>query len=282
MLHAITVHDNTTANPRNPDPNRWVGYGQASIEEMAGTFISWVYLDDAEYRRQIAERTAKARQRGERSSRNEPNATRSKIGPRRRRGSALAGVCWAFPTHAVEAQRKVQRSPRTERRAGVRRLRGQSGRHLLHVVRLSSTATTRKRWTIPIGPDNRFEPGAADRGQPTHFVPQWQKSSFRVIVPKDFGEQKLTWRLTVKGKTETVMASLDPRSIIDRQKTTLEGTVGLNRTPTVTIEPPTQTIARGTIATFTVSAVRRRAAAESADEEARGTDGAMAEVPRPA
>jgi len=62
---------------------------------------------------------------------------------------------------------------------------------------------------VPIGPDNRFEPGPADRGQPTHFVPQWQKSSFRIVVPKDFGQQKLTWRLTSKGKTETVVASLD-------------------------------------------------------------------------
>jgi hypothetical protein len=66
---------------------------------------------------------------------------------------------------------------------------------------------------VPIGPDNRFEPGAADRGQPTHFVPQWQKSSFRIVVPKDFGQQKITWRLTSKGKTETVVAALDPRSI---------------------------------------------------------------------
>ena len=24
---------------------------------------------------------------------------------------------------------------------------------------------------VPIGPDNSFEPGQADRGQPTHFVP---------------------------------------------------------------------------------------------------------------
>lgn len=63
MLHAITIHDNTSANPRNPDPNRWVGYGQASIEEMAGSFISWVYLDDAEYRRQTVERNAKERSR---------------------------------------------------------------------------------------------------------------------------------------------------------------------------------------------------------------------------
>jgi hypothetical protein len=63
MLHAITVHDNTSANPRNPDPSRWVGYGQASIEEMAGTFVSWVYLDPADYRRQVAQRTTSERAR---------------------------------------------------------------------------------------------------------------------------------------------------------------------------------------------------------------------------
>jgi hypothetical protein len=61
MLHAITVHDNTSANPRNPDPSRWVGYGQSSIEEMAGSFISWVYLDDDEYRTQVGARMLKQR-----------------------------------------------------------------------------------------------------------------------------------------------------------------------------------------------------------------------------
>jgi hypothetical protein len=107
---------------------------------------------------------------------------------------------------------------------------------------------------IPIGPDNRFEPGPADRGQPTHFVPQWQKSSFRIVVPKDFGQQKITWRLTSKGKTETVVGALDRRSIIDRQQTTLEGTVGLNKAPAVTIEPAAQTVARGAGASITVAA----------------------------
>ena len=63
MLHAITVHDNTSGNPRNPDPSRWVGYGQASVEEMAGTFISWLYLEPSEYRRQVGERTTGERAR---------------------------------------------------------------------------------------------------------------------------------------------------------------------------------------------------------------------------
>jgi hypothetical protein len=107
---------------------------------------------------------------------------------------------------------------------------------------------------IPVGPDNRFEPGPEDRGQPTHFVPEWQKSAFRVIVPKNFGDQKLVWRLTVRGKTEMVTASLNPRSIIDRKETTIEGTVGLNRAPVVTIEPASQAVSKAATASLTVTA----------------------------
>jgi hypothetical protein len=107
---------------------------------------------------------------------------------------------------------------------------------------------------IPVGPDNRFEPGPEDRGQPTHFVPEWQKSTFRVIVPKNFGDQKLVWRLTVRGKAEAVTASLNPRSIIDRKETTIEGTVGLNRAPVVTIEPTRQAVSKGAMASLTVTA----------------------------
>ena len=48
---------------------------------------------------------------------------------------------------------------------------------------------------IPIGPNNRIEPGGPDRGQPTHFVPGRQWGMFTVTVPKDFGDKKLTWTL---------------------------------------------------------------------------------------
>jgi hypothetical protein len=107
---------------------------------------------------------------------------------------------------------------------------------------------------VPIGPDNRFEPGPADRGQPTHFVPEWQKSVFKVVVPKDFGKQRLTWWLTSHGKTESVVATLNPYSIIDRKKTTIEGTKGENLAPTVTAEPASQAVALTTAATISVSA----------------------------
>lgn len=108
---------------------------------------------------------------------------------------------------------------------------------------------------VPIGPDNRFEPGPADRGQPTHFVPLWQKSSFRVIVPKDFGSKPLTWYLTTQGKTNQVVATLNPKAIIDRQKETLDGGAeGENKAPVVMVGPATQTINRAESARFSASA----------------------------
>ena len=46
---------------------------------------------------------------------------------------------------------------------------------------------------IPVGPNNRIEPGGPDQGQPTHFLPGRQWGVFTVTVPKDFGDKKLTW-----------------------------------------------------------------------------------------
>src|SRR2546425_361341 len=48
---------------------------------------------------------------------------------------------------------------------------------------------------VPIGPNNRIEPGGPDQGQPTHFLAHRQWGVFTVTVPKDFGNKKLTWTL---------------------------------------------------------------------------------------
>lgn len=62
---------------------------------------------------------------------------------------------------------------------------------------------------IPIGPNNRIEPGGPDQGQPTHFLTSRGWGVFAVTVPKDFGTKKLTWTLTANGKTTTIPMSLD-------------------------------------------------------------------------
>jgi hypothetical protein len=67
----------------------------------------------------------------------------------------------------------------------------------------------KQTFDIPVGAENRIEPGGPDRGQPTHFVTGRQWGLFTVSVPKEFN-QKLTWTLTANGKTATVPANLDP------------------------------------------------------------------------
>lgn len=67
---------------------------------------------------------------------------------------------------------------------------------------------------IPIGPENRIEPGGPDQGQPTHFFTRRQWGIFTVTVPKDFGDKKLTWTLTANGKTTEIPGDLNPLWIL--------------------------------------------------------------------
>jgi hypothetical protein len=61
---------------------------------------------------------------------------------------------------------------------------------------------------IPVGPNNMFEPGPADQGQPAHFYPRRQEFVFKVKVPKDWGDKDLVWTLKSAGKTEKAYGSL--------------------------------------------------------------------------
>ena len=61
---------------------------------------------------------------------------------------------------------------------------------------------------VPVGPNNRIEPGGPDMGQPTHFMPARQWGMFTVKVPKDFGKKKLIWTLVVNGKTNSIPLNL--------------------------------------------------------------------------
>ena len=62
---------------------------------------------------------------------------------------------------------------------------------------------------VPVGPDNTFNIGGADQGQPTHFLPRRNRFVFRVPVPDGFTDtDELVWTLTTHGKTEKAYASL--------------------------------------------------------------------------
>ena len=62
---------------------------------------------------------------------------------------------------------------------------------------------------VPIGPDNSFNVGGPDLGQPTHFLPRRNRFVFRVPVPKGFTDtSELIWTLTTRGKVEHAFATL--------------------------------------------------------------------------
>jgi hypothetical protein len=100
---------------------------------------------------------------------------------------------------------------------------------------------------IPIGPDNGFNLGGVDQGQPTHFLPRRNRFVFRVKVPTGFSEKdELIWTLTAHGKTEKAYATLRPDYVVDDVvKASETGALGAgtsspevrsNKPPTVQIE----------------------------------------------
>jgi hypothetical protein len=54
VIHMTAWHDNTTANPNNPDPNQWVGYGDRTIDEMAHAWVNVTYITEEDYQAWLA------------------------------------------------------------------------------------------------------------------------------------------------------------------------------------------------------------------------------------
>ncbi len=95
---------------------------------------------------------------------------------------------------------------------------------------------------IAAGPDNDVEPGGADRGQPTYFLPRRRPWVFRVQVPRDWGNKVLTWTIRAHGRTEKAYGELLPVEEITERIIMTHGNLNPgdddpNRPPTITIAP---------------------------------------------
>ena len=98
---------------------------------------------------------------------------------------------------------------------------------------------------VPIGPDNHFEPGPADQGQPTFFYPRRQRFSFRVRVPADWGAKELVWTVTAHGRTDRAVGWLVPEQIIDEQVVAMNRSGGgvpeiVNAAPSIRLLEPAE------------------------------------------
>ena len=74
---------------------------------------------------------------------------------------------------------------------------------------------TQQELDIPIGPNNRIEPGGPDLGQPTHFLPGRQFGMFVVPVPKEFTSQdKYTWTIVANGQPTSIPLRLNTDYVV--------------------------------------------------------------------
>jgi hypothetical protein len=95
-----------------------------------------------------------------------------------------------------------------------------------------------RNWTqeidIPIGPDNKFEPGDIDRGQPTHFLPNRNFGMFTITVPKNFAPtERLWWTVTVNGVASRVGMIMSPDFNITPQRASEEAPNGKYNVPPI-------------------------------------------------
>jgi len=95
---------------------------------------------------------------------------------------------------------------------------------------------------IPAGANNKLEPGPADQGQSTFFLPRRHAWEFRVNVPADWGDREMVWTLTANGKTEKAYGSLKSDEEITERIIMTRGNLspGLddpNQPPSIVIQP---------------------------------------------
>jgi hypothetical protein len=111
---------------------------------------------------------------------------------------------------------------------------------------------TEQELDIPIGPDNRIEPGGPDMGQPTHFLPGRRFGMFAIPVPKDFKPQdKYTWTIFANGQYNSIPLRLNTDYVISPFSE-----IAVHNTPPIIRFEPNGTAIQGPVATLAHAPVR--------------------------
>jgi hypothetical protein len=78
---------------------------------------------------------------------------------------------------------------------------------------------TQEELDIPVGSDNRIEPGPPDQGQPTHFEAKRKSGMFTITIPKG-SKQEVKWTITANGIAYSVPSNLGTDYLISPLKGT--------------------------------------------------------------
>lgn len=77
---------------------------------------------------------------------------------------------------------------------------------------------------LPTGPNNNFDLGNGDQGQPTHFYTGSRWWVFKVVVPKDWPtDKRIVWTLTNMGRTNVAKGWLEPEWEVDKLLMSADG-----------------------------------------------------------
>ena len=115
---------------------------------------------------------------------------------------------------------------------------------------------------VPVGENNFFSPGEADRGQPTYFYPRTNRYQFEVHVPADFPrDAELVWEVTRQGSTQRAYGWLQAEWEIDVNTITSKWSHAVrsrvwkncmrNVAPSLAVEASARSVAVGQPATLT-------------------------------
>jgi hypothetical protein len=111
---------------------------------------------------------------------------------------------------------------------------------------------------IPIGPNNRIEPGGPDMGQPTHFLPGRQWGMFTVAAPKEFKDtDRYTWTIVANGQSMSIPLRLHTDYVMSPFKE-----IAVSNTPPVIRLDPNGKPVQGPLASI-ASAPARTASAST-------------------
>jgi hypothetical protein len=59
IIRVTAWYDNTRANPNNPDPDQWVGFGDRTVDEMGHAWMNVTYISDEDYKALVAKRATR-------------------------------------------------------------------------------------------------------------------------------------------------------------------------------------------------------------------------------
>jgi hypothetical protein len=105
---------------------------------------------------------------------------------------------------------------------------------------------------VPVGPNNRIEPGGPDVGQPTHFLPGRQWGMFVVPAPKEFKPaDSYTWTIVANGQSTSIPLRLNPDYVMSPFKE-----IAVGNTPPVLRFEPTGSGIQGPLANLATAPTR--------------------------